>query len=321
MRIAVLGAGAIGCFYGGLLARDKQDVTFIAKGHTLDYLRDHDLIVKSILGDFALPVKVMDAGQLKEEQAFDFVILSVKSTALDDVIPELKVLTGPKTKIVCLLNGIGNEEKLAGLFGPERVAGGSAFISVIRESPGVVNHVGEGALVIGEWQSKKIPSDDGGPRLELLAEAIRAAGIKTDVTANIRQVKWEKLLWNIIYNPVTALTRTRVGEALDDPDLISVLSAIKKEFIQTAKAANIRIRQKYIDNVLLPDEEVRNHKTSMLQDLENGRKMELEAIVGFAVQVAHDHHVPVPTIESVYHLLSFIERKTSLAQKVTQQGS
>ncbi|RYM06739.1 2-dehydropantoate 2-reductase [Sporolactobacillus sp. THM7-7] len=312
MKIAVLGAGAIGCYFGGLLTREHQDVTFAARGRTLDYLRSHDLIVKSILGDFSLPVKVIDAEHLQQETDFDFVLLSVKSTALMDTIPILQLMTGPMTKIVCLLNGIGNEEKLAEVFGADRVIGGSAFISIIREAPGVVNHVGEGTLVLGEWLRENAKKQE--QPLNPLAESLRLAGVKVDVTDHIRQVKWEKLQWNIIYNSVTALTGTRVGEALKNPDLFPLLSSIKDEFLHVARAEGIRIRQSLSDNVLLPNPDVEHHKTSMLQDLENGRKMELEAILGFAIQVAHKHHVPVTTIETIYHLLRFTERKNEEAK-------
>lgn len=304
MKIVVLGAGAIGCFFGGLLARKDMDVTFVAKGRTLERLRQHDLIVKSIRGDFSLPVKVVDAEQLRAEENYDFILLAIKSTALDDVIPKLRTLSGPKTEIVCLLNGIGNEERLAEIFGDDRVVGGSAFISIIREAPGIVNHVGEGTLMIGEWKKGK-----SGKSLERLVKVFHESGIRTEISADIRQVKWEKLLWNIIYNPLTALTGTRVGEALDDPDLAHLLSQVKSEFLSTADAAGIIISTDYTSKVLLPNPEVQNHKTSMLQDLESGREMELEAILGFVIKTADQYKVPVKTIETIYHLLRFTERK------------
>lgn len=303
MKIAILGAGAIGCFFGGLLAKNQLNVTFIARGKTLERLRNHPLDVKSIRGDFSLPVKVMDAGQLSGDEKFDFVLLAVKSTALQPSIKELKKLSGPQTEIICLLNGIGNEEKLAETFGAEHVVGGSAFISVIREAPGIVNHVGEGTLVIGEWKKGK-----NNHPLDPLISAFSASGIKATVSDNIRQIKWEKLLWNIIYNPLTALTGTRVGEALGDPDLMHLFVQVKQEFLSTAEAAGVQIRNSYRDNVLLPDPQVQNHKTSMLQDFENGRKMELEAILGFVIQTAQKHHVSVQTIDTLYHLLRFAER-------------
>lgn len=306
MKIAILGAGAIGGFFGGLLAKNKLDVTFIARGKTLERLHSHPLEVKSINGNFSLPVKVLDAENLKDDRIFDFILLAVKSTALQPSIEELRKLSGPQTEIICLLNGIGNEEKLADTFGAEHIVGGSAFISVIREAPGVINHVGEGTLVIGEWQQGK-----NADRLDPLIKAFSASGIKAAVSENIRQIKWEKLLWNIIYNPLTALTGTRVGEALNDPDLKHLFVQVKQEFLNTAEAAGIQIGRTYINHVLLPDPQVQNHKTSMLQDFENGRKMELEAILGFVIQTAGEYHVPVRTIDTLYHLLRFAERSKS----------
>lgn len=310
VKIAVFGAGAIGCYYGGMLARKGQDVTFAARGRTLEQLGDHDLVVKSINGDFSLPVRVIDAEHLQKTGRYDFILLSIKSTALDACIPGLQRLAGTNTKIVCLLNGIGNEEKLAHLFGADRIIGGSAFISIIREAPGVVNHVGEGRLAIGEWS----PSESG-EAVARLAEAFRSAGVNVETSKHIRQIKWEKLLWNIIYNPLTALTGTKVGEALADPDLFLILKKIKNEFLKTAEAAGVAINRNYADQVLLPNKEVQHHKTSMLQDLENGRKMELDAILGFVIQTARDKQVSVATIENIYHLLRFTERRKETDSK------
>ncbi|WKB36226.1 ketopantoate reductase C-terminal domain-containing protein [Terrilactibacillus sp. S3-3] len=163
--------------------------------------------------------------------------------------------------------------------------GGSAFISVIREAPGIVNHVGEGSVIIGHWreeashravlEEEAVSDGSGDPQksIENLANAFTRSGIKAIVADNIRQVKWEKLLWNIVFNPVTALTRTTVGEVLDDPDLAALMEQIKDEFLATAQAAGVSIHPEMIDIALHPDPSVRRHKTSMLQDLENGRKM------------------------------------------------
>ncbi|MCL1631724.1 2-dehydropantoate 2-reductase [Sporolactobacillus sp. CPB3-1] len=305
MKIAVLGAGAIGCYYGGVLAKQQADVTFIAKGRTLERLRDHELVIKSIHGDLSLPINVSDAEHLEKDHSYDFVLLAIKSTALEAAIPELKLLMGQTTKVVCLLNGIGNEERLAEVFGPERVVGGSAFISIIREAPGVVNHVGDGRLEIGEWM-EGTGTDEGLIRLQKVFDA---AGVKVHISEHIRQIKWEKLLWNITYNPLTALTRTRVGEAVNDPDLKHLLMQISKEFLTLAEHAGIEIREPYVLHLLEPDDKIQNHKTSMLQDLENGRPMEIDAILGFVIQTAARLNTSVPTINTIYHLLRFTEHR------------
>lgn len=307
LKIAILGAGAIGCFFGGLLAKENCDVTFIAKKRTLKRLEQHDLIVKSIRGDFALPVPVLDAAKLEGPFDFDLIVLAVKSTALEEVIPQIQQLADEDTKIICLLNGIGNEERLTEIFGSKRIVGGSAFISVIREAPGIVNHVGEGTLILGEWQHEA-----DSELLNDLAAKFKAAGIRIQINPNIRQIKWEKLLWNITYNPLTALTGTRVGEVLTDPNLREILETVKKEYLQVAQSAGIVIGSDYIDALLLPNKEVQNHKTSMLQDFEAGREMELEAILGFVVETAEHRQVPVPTIKTLYHLLTFAQRKSAL---------
>ncbi|WP_236628106.1 ketopantoate reductase family protein [Sporolactobacillus terrae] len=304
LKIAVLGAGAIGCYYGGVLAKEHADVTFIARRRTYDRLKHHELVVKSIHGDFSLPVNVIDSEHLEGHAAFDYILLAIKSTGLEAAIEELKVLMEDRTKIICLLNGIGNEERLAEVFGAQRVIGGSAFISIIREAPGVVHHVGDGKLVIGEWQSHT-HQDAGLIELEKL---LLQAGAAVRITSDIKRIKWEKLLWNITYNPLTALTQTRVGTALKDPDLKLLLERVSAEFLNLADKRGIIIREDYKTGLLTPDEEIQNHKTSMLQDFENGQAMELDAILGFVIQTAKQCAVSVPTIETLYHLLRFLER-------------
>ncbi|MFT8389752.1 MAG: 2-dehydropantoate 2-reductase [Sporolactobacillus sp.] len=306
MKLAVLGAGAIGCFFGGLLARNNYDVTFVAKGQTYERLRTDKLIVKSVRGDFSLHVPVLNAEDLADAPVFDCILLAIKSTALEEVVPQLKKLSTAQTKIICLLNGIGNEEYLSEIFTSEQIIGGSAFISVIREAPGIVNHVGEGRLVLGPWQA-----DASTDVLQPIVAVLQQSGIDAEITSNIRQIKWEKLLWNITYNPLTALTGTLVGKALSDPDLKKVLESIKTEYLQIAEAAGVSIGKAYTEALLLPDKEVQNHKTSMLQDLENGRQMELDAILGFAIRTAHQHHVDARTIELLYHLLRHREREAA----------
>lgn len=304
LKIAVLGAGAIGCYYGGILAKEHTDVTFIARGRTYERLKHHELVVKSIDGDFSLPVNVIDSERLQGHAAFDYILLAIKSTGIEAAIEELKALMGDGTKIICLLNGIGNEERLAEVFGAERVIGGSAFISIIREAPGIVNHVGDGKLVIGEWQSRA-HQDVGLIELE---KRLLQAGAAACITSDIKRIKWEKLLWNITYNPLTALTQTRVGTALKDPDLKLLLERVSAEFLNLADKRGIIIREDYKTGLLTPDEAIQNHKTSMLQDFENGQPMELDAILGFVIQTAKQCEVSVPTIETLYHLLCFLER-------------
>ncbi|MFT8871813.1 MAG: 2-dehydropantoate 2-reductase [Sporolactobacillus sp.] len=304
MRVAVVGAGAIGCFYGGLLAKENNDVTFVARGKTRDALEKQGLTVKSIWGNFSIPVKVVDSEHLDAVDAFDVILLAIKSTALEDALPELQLISDESTRIACLLNGIGNEERLSDVFTEQQIIGGSAFASVIREAPGVVNHVGEGRLVLGEWAAAK-PTFP----LKWLISAFQQAGADVSLSDNIRQIKWEKLLWNMTYNPLTALTGTRVGEALDDPDLYHLLEKVSREYLALASAAGVTIGADYQRALLIPDDDVRRHKTSMLQDFENGREMELQAILGFAIRVANMHNVKVDTIETLHALLRFFQKK------------
>ncbi len=302
MKFVVVGSGAIGCFYGSLLARAGEDVTFVARGNTLTQLQQQDLIVQSIWGDYSMPVHAIDTTKLHEVQACDYVLLTVKSTALADVMGELDQLVTKKTKIVCVLNGIGNEEILADRFGEETIIGASAFASVIVEQPGFIRHVASGDIMMGSWNNQSSES------LQLLARAFQRAGVNVILADNMKKAKWEKLLWNISYNPITALTRKTVGEAIADPQIYHIMNRVTEEYLNVVESIGMTFEEEMKSNVLYPNEFVRNHKTSMLQDLESGRKMELDSIMGHVIRVAKEQNVLIPTIESMYYLLKDQER-------------
>ncbi len=305
MNIVVLGAGAIGGFYGALLTRQGENVTFIARGKNLEHLQNHDLHIESIWGDFSVSVKAVAASDIPSLDPCDVVILAVKSTALKDVIPQIKELISEKTKILCLLNGIGNEEILAEEFGADRVIGGSAFVSTIFEKPGLIQHVAEGKIVMGDWTKERSKV------VNQLAEVFRNLGVEIEVSDNIQQAKWEKLLWNICFNPITALTQTKVGVALNNQDIFPIMKRIQSEYLAVAKAYNIHFDPEQANWIFEENEDAGNHKTSMLQDFESGKKMELDAIMGYVIKLAHEKDIPVATIETIYHLLRFAENEAN----------
>lgn len=306
MKIVVIGAGAIGCFYGSLLAKAGEDVTFVARGETLRHLQEQDLLVHSVWGDYSMAVHAIDSSHLSEIRDCDLILLAVKSTSLTSVFPQIEQLLANETKILCLLNGIGNEERLAETFGAERVIGGCAFVSVINEGAGRIRHLAKGDLAIGSWikQTSSFLSE--------LRAAFTKAGVAVTLEENMKEAKWEKLLWNIRYNPITALTRTTVGEAVDSPYLYAILHEMTSEYMNVAASIGITFDLEKNKETFHPNQAVKQHKTSMLQDLEHGKKMELDALVGYVIKIAKEQNVPVPTIETIYQLLQYEEQKENL---------
>lgn len=310
MRVVVYGAGAIGCLYGSRLAKCGCDVTFVARGGSFEYLNTKNInVYSSYMGNYSLPLKVISPMQLQEVKGVELVILSVKSTALDNVIPYLEQIVTEKTKVVCFLNGLGNEEKLAKRFGMDKVIGAVAHDSVRMERYGQIRHVSGGGIGLGAWQNCT--------DIREIATMFEQASFPVDIATDTKLMKWKKLFWNIVYNPVTALTGRTVGEVLEDPDLLCIMNRIIQEYLSIAEYAGISMPEmsKRTETILTPSETAKDHKTSMLQDFESGREMELEAILGYVLRLAHEMHTSLPTIETLYNLLKHKQRGQRILKK------
>lgn len=298
MRIVIYGAGAIGCLYGSQLTKCRYDVTFVARNEKLEYLHTKEINVhSSYWGNYSVAVKVVSPQQLPEVMNVEVIILTVKATALDDVISDLEKIVTKKTKVVCFLNGLGNEEKLAEKLGGETIIGAVAHDSVIMNPYGHIWHVSDGGIGLGAWANC---TDIG-----FIAAMFKQADFSVDIAADVKLMKWKKLFWNIVYNPITALSGKTVGEVLEDPDLRCIMTYIVQEYLLVAEHAGISMEEmhKRADGILMVSDMEKDHKTSMLQDFEAGREMELEAIIGYVIKFATERNISLPNIENLYYLL------------------
>jgi 2-dehydropantoate 2-reductase len=191
MKIAVVGCGAVGSFYGAKLARDGHDVHFLLRSD-YDHVRRHGIAIKSPRGDFHVTPRCARAPE--EIGPADLVVIALKTTANDQFPKLLPPLVASHTVVLTLQNGLGNEESLAQLFSPEQIMGGLCFVCLNRVSPGVVHHIDHGLVMLGEF--RRCPE----PRTHDLAETIRHSGIPCEVTDNLARTHWEKLVWNIPFN-------------------------------------------------------------------------------------------------------------------------
>lgn len=300
MKIAVLGTGAIGGYYGGKLAKAGNDVSFVARGINAEALKRQGLRVESYEGDFHLPsVRVVD--QLDKLGSVDLILFTIKSTGTIKVAEQLKQSIDGRYSILCMQNGVDNEEILAEAVGPDRVLSGSAYISASLASPGVVRHDAMGTLSIGEWYG------DRTDRVQQINDLFQQAGINCRISPDIRQTKWEKLCWNITFNPITALTFAKVGHVLDNPGLRSVAEAVMNEYVQVAQGKGIEIREKVKANTFSNSESIREHDTSMLQDRKSRKPMELESICGSVIRWGEELGVDTPVLKTLYQSLKFID--------------
>jgi 2-dehydropantoate 2-reductase len=311
VRIVIAGAGAIGGYIGARLARAGADVVLFARGPHLRAMQTRGLTVISPDGDFE--VKPTVSGDLSAIGTADVVFLGVKAHSLTTLAPSLRQLYGPDTVVVSTQNGIpwwyfqGYGGELEGLHlervdpggviaaavEPRRVIGSLAYFSTDIAEPGVIHHTEGNRISFGE------PDGSRSDRCRKLAEALIAAGFRCPITTRFRHEIWVKLLGNVAFNPVSALTRATLEDMVRHPDAAQLVREIMGEAEAVAARLGIELPIS-IDQRMAGAGKVGAHKTSMLQDLEAGRPMELEAIVGAVVELGERLGVPMPSTRAVY---------------------
>lgn len=299
MKIAIFGVGAIGSIFGRLFTEAGHEVTYIARGKTLEVIEQNGLAINSIWGDSKDFVTIKSRDDVLTE-TFDYLFLAVKATGIDTAIAELRPLMKSSTAIISVLNGIGNEEKLAVAFGADKIVGGSVLMSAVRIDNGLIHHIGKGDLAVGQWDEH---TED--ERLPSLIASLAHTPLKAHIVPNIREQKWNKLLWNIAFNPISALMRQKVGVILADKHLATIIQQMKTEFLTIATAYHVSIWPESLAGIEQPDEGSLQHLPSMAQDCLAQQEMELDAILGQLIRLGKDNGLPVATLSTIFHLLSY----------------
>src|ERR1700738_3571612 len=311
MKFAIVGAGAIGAFAGAMLARAGEDVTLIARGAHLRAMQEHGVRVRGSLGDFeARPPATDDPAEVGP---VDVVLLTLKAHSLTAMAPRLAPLIGDETWVLSAQNGIpwwyfyrhGGEWEgthletvdPGGVIGqsidPSRVIGCVVYPSTTIVEPGIVWHIEGTRFAISE------PVGSKSERSRRIADSFIKAGLRCPIRANIRHDIWVKLMGNVAYNPISALTRATLIEIVQCPETRELAGAIMAEAESVAGKLGIDIGVS-IEQRLEGAEKVGHHKTSMLQDVEAGRPMELEAIVGAVVELGKRMGLSLPYTNAVY---------------------
>ena len=311
MKFLIAGAGAIGAYIGARMARAGFDVTLFARGPHLRAMQEHGVQVMSVDGDFVARPAIADS--LANVGPVDIIFLGVKAHGLRQLAPQLKPVLGPDTTVVSTQNGIpwwyfdGFGGKWEGLrlervdpggvissaIEVQRVLGSICYFATEITAPGVIQHIEGNRITLGE------PDGTRSDRSRQIAEALIASGLRCPVTARIRHEIWVKVLGNASLNPVSALTRATVAQMLRDPDVSIVIRNIMEEVETVSSKLGMELPVS-IDQRIAGAAKIGEHKTSMLQDLEAGRSMELEALVGAVVELGERMDVPMPVTRTVY---------------------
>lgn len=298
-RVAVVGSGAIGLYYGGRLAAAGEDVSFLVRSD-FDALSSGGLTVESVHGDFRLP-EVKAFRSAEEIGPVDLVIVAWKATAnhlLESVLPPL---LHADTQVLTLQNGLGNCECIAAITGPERVLGGLCFVCINRLEPGTVKHSAGGRVAIGEWR----PGIPG--RAKEIAARFKAAGISGDAVDNLEQAQWEKLIWNVPFNGLSvAEGGVTTDVLLSTPAMEDEIRALMTEVVSAGRALGLELDGDLIDFNINRTRPMGPYRTSSMIDLVEGREVEVGPIWREPLRRAKEAGVPMPHLES---LLRGIEKR------------
>lgn len=303
---SVIGAGALGGFYGCRLQRVGHRVSFLVRSD-YDHVRKHGWRVDSKDGDFTLPT--VDIYRSAEElPPADTVIIGLKTTENDQLPQLLRTSMKPDGVALVLQNGIGIEEKVAEIVGRDRVIGGCCFLCCNKIGPGHIHHLDYGTIGMGELthDGKPAPISE---RLQSIANDFIRAGIHIELTDDLRLARWKKLVWNIPFNGLSVLLKAETNEIVGDPDLEQVVRNLMAEIVRAAAADGRTIDQAFVEQMIAYTKVMTPYRTSMRVDYDQGRPLEIEAIFHATLQIAESLGVDLPLVESLYRKLTFIDRK------------
>ncbi len=295
-RIAIVGCGAIGLYYGGRLAHGGNEVHFLLRSD-FEHVRAHGIRAKSIHGGFSVsPVNAHDSGS--SIGACDYILVALKAIANPALPALLAPLLKEDTLVVTLQNGLGNEEFLAEHLGPEHVAGGLCFVCINRTAPGVVDHSASGLISMGEF------GRPAGSRLRALEAMMRDSGIECRTTNDLASERWRKLVWNIPFNGLSiAAGGIDVRAILAEAGMEALVRALMAEVIAGAAAVGHCLPESLIEQQVEVTRPMRAYKPSSLIDYLAGKPVEVEAIWGEPVRRATAAGANLPRLEMLYQLL------------------
>ena len=302
MRIAVMGTGAVGGYFGAKLAAAGHDLVFIARQRNLAALRRNGLRVTSPTGDLNVRSGLFtdspaDAG------AVDLVLFCVKSYDTARAAAALAPMISKQTAILSLQNGVDNPEKIAGLWGTERTLAGVVYIGALVTVPGVIEHSSGGKIVLGPLSGQT--SDTA----RVVEQTLLRAAIPCAISSAIEQVQWAKLLWNAPFCAISCLTRSTVGEIVESESLTQLARDCMAEVQAAARTRGIDLKAGLFDQTLAFSRGLGEFKPSMLQDLEAGKPLEYEALNGIVMRLLEQAGEQAP-INRVFHdTLSFLDKK------------
>ena len=307
-QIAVVGAGAVGCYFGGMLARAGAPVTLIGRVQRVEAINRDGLFIDSI--HFKERISVSSSTELAAVRDAQLVLFSVKTVDTEDAAKLLAPYLAPETNVVSLQNGVDNAERMDFAAGIQAISA-VVYIAAEMSGAGQVKHSGRGDLVIGNPVSNQGASES---ELAEIAETFKRAGVPCRISQNITLELWTKLIMNCAYNALSALSRARYGRLVDDAGSIEVMKQVVAEGVAVGNAAGVRLSaDKLIAAVVELGRVVPEALSSTAQDIARGKFTEIDSLNGFLVQRGAETGVPTPVNQTLHSLVKLLER-TPLAR-------
>jgi 2-dehydropantoate 2-reductase len=304
-KFAVVGTGALGGFYGGLLGRAGSEVRILMRSDA-DFVKANGLRVESKLGDFHLP-SVNVYASIQDMPKCDCVILALKSTQnhlLSDLLPPL---LHDDSMVLVLQNGLHVEQATREVVGPGRVAGGCCFLCSNKVGPGHIRHLDYGKILMGPYRG--LDDTEAGLSMERLAKIqaeMIAAGIDCHTTESLTWARWRKLMWNIPFNGLSVILNSSTNRIMEFPDSRALAESIIREVRQTACDCGHFIEPEFVQYMMTHTDEMVPYDSSMRLDFLSGRPIEVEAIYGNALRAADRANVSSPIMRVMYQQLKFL---------------
>ena len=304
MRVAVMGTGGVGGYYGGLLAQAGHAVTFIARGAHLQAIQTHGLQVKSIFGDFQVnPARAThDPAQIGP---VDLVLFLTKAYHTDQAAQAIKPLMGPETSVLSLQNGVDAVDRIGAVLGKEHMLAGATWLSSAVEAPGVIKQVSQfRRVVLGELDGQVTA------RAQAVHKAFQDTGITAELSENILKVLWTKFVFISAASSLGSLTRLPMGDYRAVPETRAMIVSLMNEVKDVAQAQGVALDEDVVQKSLdFMDDSAPQIKASMQRDVEAGRRSELESMIGVIGRKGRENGVPTPLADFVYASLLPIELK------------
>lgn len=306
LKILIMGAGAIGSLFGGFLAETGHEVALIGRKPHVDKINRDGLLIEGVSGMHNIKIKATTNPSSLE--APDLIILTVKAYDTAQAVKDVIDLVGPQTYLMCLQNGLGPEDTAASILGNDCIIRGTTSDGALFLEPGKIRHTGHGETVIG------YPSQKPDKLLNEIVKAFQKAGFSTSISDDIKKFAWQKIFVNVAINPFGTLTGLRNGELLTVPELRESMEAAITEGIAITDKLGLNInRQFVISKAFEVAQRTARNKNSMLQDIEKGKKTEIEYINGAIVKYGNENGVPCPLNTILTALVKGLEKRNELS--------